>query len=92
MRIARQNRQQPNSQRHPAWALPDFPTAPNSVSNKAQALPYFPQGGLRIYIAKTFGGDYYAGFKKGVRPANMKPNDPNWDLFSNKVGGIIYPD
>jgi hypothetical protein len=91
MRIARQNRQQPNSQRHPAWtAARGFPTAPDGIRNKEEALPYFPEGGLRIYIAKTAEGDYYAGFKTGPRPVNMKPNDPNWDLYSqDEVGGVI---
>lgn len=92
MRIARQNRQQPTSIRHPAWT-PDFgfPTAPSDVRNTAEALPYFPQGGLRIYIAKTVEGDFYAGFTKGARPADMKPNDPAWDLYpqGRAVGGVI---
>lgn len=94
MRIARQNRQQPNSQRHPAWiAARGFPTAPDGIRNKEEALPYFPDGGLRIYIAKTVEGDYYAGFKKGSRPARMQPNDPAWALYSpNKVGGVIDAD
>ena len=92
MRIARQNRQQPNSQRHPAWvAARGFPTAPDGVREKEEAVPYFPQGGLRIYIAKTIEGDYYAGFTMGPRPANMKHNDPMWDLYpdGNVVGGVI---
>jgi len=94
MRIARQNRQQPSSQRHPAWtAARGFPTAPDYVGNKEKALPYFPEGGLRIYIAKTVEGDYYAGFTKGWRPASMKPNDPAWDLYSQGgVGGVIDAD
>ncbi len=92
MRIARQNRQQPNSQRHPAWiAARGFPTAPDDVRNKQEALPYFPEGGLRIYIAKTVEGDYYAGFTKGPRPGGMKPNNPMWDLYpqGRVVGGVI---
>jgi hypothetical protein len=95
MRIARQNRQQPGSQRHPAWiAARGFPVAPDDVRNKEEALPYFPAGGLRVYIAKTFDGDYYAGFTKGPRPTGMKPNDPMWNLFSQGkvVGGVIYAD
>ena len=94
MRIARQNRQQPNSQRHPAWiAACGFPTAPDDIRNRAEALPHFPSGGLRIYIAKTVEGDYYAGFTKGPRPANMKTNNPAWDLYSqDKVGGVINAD
>lgn len=95
MRIARQNRQQPSSLRHPAWtAARGFPTAPDDVRNKDEALPYFPDGGLRIYIAKTFEGDYYAGFTKGRRPADMKPNHPMWNLYpqGNVVGGVINAD
>lgn len=92
MRIARQNRQQPNSQRHPAWiAARGFPTAPDDVRSKQDALPYFPKGGLRIYIAKTVDGGFYAGFTKGARPAAMQPNNPMWNLFpqGRVVGGVI---
>lgn len=92
MRIARQNRQQPHSQRHPAWTVVrGFPTAPDDVQNKEDALPHFPEGGLRIYIVKTVEGDYYAGFTKGLRPANVKLGDPAWDLYTQgkTVGGVI---
>lgn len=92
MRIARQNRQQPHSQRHPAWtAARGFPTAPDGVRNKEEALRYFPKGGLRIYIAKTVEGEYYAGFTKGPRPEQMTPNDPMWDLYlqGRVVGDVI---
>lgn len=92
MRIARQNRQQPNSLRHPAWTVDQgFPTAPSDVRNKDEALPYFPEGGLRIYIAKTGDGKYYAGYTQGPRPASMKPKDPMWDLYpqGDVVGGVI---
>lgn len=92
MRIARQNRQQPNSERHPAWTVGQgFPTAPDGVMSKEAALPYFPKGGLRIYIAKSLEGDYYAGFTKGERPAHMTRDDPSWDLYTQgkAVGGVI---
>lgn len=95
MRIARQNRQQPNSLRHPAWtAARGFPTAPDDVSNKKEALEFFPEGGLRIYIGKTVDDEYYAGFTKGPRPADMKPNHPMWDLYPQGkiVGGVINAD
>lgn len=94
MRIARQNRQQPNSQRHPAWAAAlGFPTAPDNVCNKEDAAQYFPAGGLRVFVAKTAEGDYYAGFTKGPRPTDMKPSDPMWDLYTQgKVGGVIDAD
>lgn len=92
MRIARQNRQQTSSIRHPAWTREHgFPSAPDDVRSKEEALPYFPDGGLRIFIAKTFDGDYFAGHTKGARPAGMKPSDPMWDLYpqGRVVGGSI---
>ncbi len=90
MRIARQNRQQPNSQRHPAWTSSrGFPTAPDLVSSKDEATPYFPSGGLRIYIAKTIEGDYYVGFTKGPRPTDMIETNPMWGLYNDGVGGVI---
>jgi hypothetical protein len=94
MRIANQNRQQPNSQRHPAWtSARGFPKTPDGVSSTKDALPHFPAGGLRIYIAKSVEGDYYAGFTKGPRPAKMQSNDPMWDLYPPRidkpVGGVI---
>lgn len=93
MRIARQNRQQPSSQRHPAWTSDNgFPRAPDGIGNREEALPYFPEGGLRIYIAKTIEGDYYAGFTKGRRPADMTETHPMWGLYDNGVGGVISAD
>lgn len=92
MRIVRQNRQMAGSQRHPAWiGARGFPNAPDGVKSKEDARSYFPEGGLRIYIAKTVEGDFYAGFTKGLRPEDMKPNDPGWDLYSQGkiVGGVI---
>jgi len=90
MRIANQNRQQPGSQRHPAWiASRGFPVATDSVANREEALQYFPVGGLRIFIAETFDEKYYAGFTKGHRPASMRDNHPMFELYSNKVGGVI---
>ena len=91
MRIVRQNRQMTGSQRHPAWiAARGFPTAPDDVRNKEDALPFFPDGGLRIYIARSVEGSYYAGFKKGRRPASMDRNDPAWELYTQgEVGGVI---
>lgn len=90
MRIARQNRQQPNSQRHPAWVSTNgFPVAPDTVTSTDEARHSFPNGGLRIYIAKTIEGHFYAGFTKGTRPAHMQPDDPMWDLYGNGVGGVI---
>lgn len=92
MRIANQNRQQRSSQRHPAWTRArGFPSAPDNVHSTQEALPYFPQGGLRIYIAKTFDGKYFAGYTKGPRPASMTENDPAWELYPQGkiVGGVI---
>lgn len=94
MRIARQNRRSPHSQRHPAWtARRGFPLAPDDIGSKEDALPYFPDGGLRIYIAKTSEGDFHAGFTMGPRPANIGRNHPMWDLYPastrKPVGGVI---
>lgn len=94
MRIARQNRQQPGSIRHPAWTPANgFPSAPDDVRSRGEALPYFPPGGLRIFIAKTFDGNYFAGHTQGPRPAGMTPNDPMWGLYlqGRVVGGVIRP-
>ncbi|CUJ84286.1 hypothetical protein PH7735_00360 [Shimia thalassica] len=93
LRIANQNRQAPNSLRHPAWtAARNFPSAPDTVGSKEDALPFFPKGGLRIYIAKSNAGEYFAGFTSGYRPANMSRNSPMWDLYpdgNRPVGGVI---
>lgn len=92
MRIARQNRQMPASQRHPAWtARYGFPSAPDDVRDRAEAEPYFPEGGLRIYIAKTIEGEFFAGHTKGPRPEGMKANHPMWNLYpeGRVVGGVI---
>ena len=90
MRIANQNRQQPSSQRHPAWiSQRGFPKAPDNISDKNEALPFFPKGGLRIYIAQTMDNEYFAGFTKGPRPDSMNANDPMWELYSSGVGGVI---
>ncbi|GGL77732.1 hypothetical protein [Glutamicibacter protophormiae] len=93
MRIVRQNRQMAGGQRHPAWKVDrGFPTAPDDVQSKEEAEPYFPDGGLRIYIAKTFDGEFYAGFTTGRRPAAMDKNNPAWDLYTQGriVGDVIY--
>jgi len=92
MRITRQNRQMTGAERHPAWtAERGFPTAPSDVRRREEAAPHFPVGGLRIYIARTIEGDYYAGFTTGLRPTGMASNDPAWDLYTQgrTVGGVI---
>lgn len=94
MRIARQNRKQRNSIRHPAWTEEHgFPKAPDGLPNEREAYrSYFPDGGLRIYIIKSVEGEYFAGFTKGHRPEGLDKSDPNWDLYpeSSRVpGGII---
>ena len=92
MLIARQNRQMAGSQRHPGW-IPSrgFPSAPDGVRNSGESDPHFPDGGLRIYIAKTIEGEYYAGCTTGRRPANMDRADPNWDLYTQSpaVGDVF---
>ncbi|MGX5023390.1 hypothetical protein ACWKXN_12330 [Enterobacter sp. UPMP2060] len=90
MRIARQNRQQPGSQRHPAWtSVNGFPRAPDGVSSTEDARQFFPAGGLRIYLAKTIEGEYFAGYTVGNRPSDLLPTDPMWQLYGNGVGGVI---
>lgn len=90
MRIANQNRQQPNSPRHPAWtAEQGFPLAPDDVGSTDEALHYFPDGGLRIFVAKDYDGLFYAGFNKGPRPLGMTRNDVSWEMYEKKVGGVI---
>lgn len=92
MRIANQNRQQKVSNRHPAWTEErGFPRAPDGIVSRHEAEPFFPEGGLRIYIAKTYDGEFYAGFTAGERPKSMKKNDPMWDLYTPNpvVGGLI---
>lgn len=97
MRIVRQNRQQPHSERHPAWTKKNgFPQAPDTVSSSLEAMEFFPHGGLRIYIALSKNGKYYAGFTKGVRPPRMTKHDVGYDLYpdsdskSSPPGGVIY--
>lgn len=93
MFIARQNRQMRGAERHPAWdRARGFPSAPDEIQTREEAESYFPDGGLRVYIAKTSDGDYYAGFTTGRRPADMDEDDPAWDLFSqgSVVGDVIY--
>lgn len=91
LRISNQNRRQESTMRHPAWTKAyGFPEAPDWISNREEAADYFPEGGLRIYIARSTSGDYYAGFTMGERPGNMDVNDPNWELYNSKgVGGVI---
>jgi len=91
LRISKQNRQQPASMRHPAWTKPyGFPEAPDTLKNREEASAFFPEGGLRIYIVRTRSGEYYAGFTVGERPADMAPDDPNWELYNNSdVGGVF---
>lgn len=92
MRIARQNRQMAGAERHPAWeSSRGFPSAPNDVKTSEESMPYFPDGGLRIYIAKSVDGEFFAGFTTGPRPSGMDRLDPAWDLYSQGrvVGGVI---
>lgn len=92
MRIARQNRNQPNSIRHPAWTKErGFPYAPDTIKSKEEAAEYFPKGGLRIYIIKTTEGSYYAGFTKGELALEDIQENAMKELYSSsKVGGVIY--
>lgn len=90
LRIARQNRQQRSSQRHPAWTPKyKFPSAPDDVSSTAEARKNFPEGGLRIFLAKTSEDYFYAGYTAGRRPTRIRLGDPNYDLYSSQRGGVI---
>lgn len=93
MRIARQNRKQKNSLRHPAWSSAyGFPEAPEGLPNVKDAyMDYFPKGGLRIYIIKASDGTYYAGYTSGPRPEGLEENNPNLFLYptTNEPGGLI---
>lgn len=94
MRIARQNRKQPGTLRHPAWTRKyGFPEAPDHLATSRLDFDrYFPEGGLRIFIIKSRDGEYFAGFTKGPRPVNMSIDDPNAQLYpeSSRIpGGLI---
>ena len=91
LRISNQNRRQESTMRHPAWTKTyGFPEAADWVNNREEAAEFYPEGGLRIYIARSTDGEYFAGFTKGPRPDGMTPEDPSWELYDNKaVGGVI---
>lgn len=91
LRISNQNRRQENTMRHPAWTKSyGFPEAPDWINSREEAEEFFPEGGLRIYIAHSTSGEYYAGFTTGPRPKEMEIGDPNWELYDNQtVGGVI---
>ena len=95
MRIARQNRRQKNTLRHPAWTAKNgFPQAPDGLRNdSADYARYFPEGGLRIFLVKSVEGNYYAGFTKGPRPEGLDPADPNSQLYpeTDVPGGVFSP-
>lgn len=91
LRISNQNRRQESAMRHPAWTKKyGFPEAPDWVNSRDEAAEFFPEGGLRVYIARSIDGEFYAGFTKGFRPENMDEGDPNWELYNSKgVGGVF---
>ncbi len=72
-RIARQNRRRTASERHPAW-MPErgFPAAPKTVQSKDDpAVPDLSV--LKIFVAKTDDGQYFAGFTNQARRPNTLP-------------------
>lgn len=91
LRIANQNRQAESNSRHPAWsAQNEFPRAPDDVQSTQHAMQYLPEGGVRIFIAKTGEGEYLAGFTKGGRPENIPLSSPIRALYVNSgVGGVL---
>lgn len=94
MRIARQNRKQKNSLRHPAWTHSrGFPKAPDGLPNSSEVYAhYYPEGGLRIFILKSTSGEFFAGFTKGPRPQGIEADDPNIVLYpdNSRIPGGVY--
>ena len=83
-KISNQARQSSGSNRHPAWTKENgFPTAPDNVKTKDDALvPDLSH--LKIYMVKTYEGNYYAGFVNADSlPANWPQSASLETLFSN---------
>ena len=97
-RIANQNRQRPNSARHPAWSAEQgFPAAPDDVSSRADSrMPNLDY--LKVCIGRTEIREYYAFYTNtGNIPAGW-PKDigldnlfrPNQELEADgilEIGG-----
>ena len=81
-----QNRQSGSDVRHPAWR-PErgFPKAPDSIATTSEAKQYLADG-LRVYVVRTEGDDYYAGFLVGGYPADWPDNGDLRALFTGPGG------
>ncbi len=74
-KISNQARQYGGSARHPAWTVDNgFPKAPDDVQDKDD--PRMPDvSSTKIYVVKTFDGNYYAGFvNANTMPATWPKN------------------
>ena len=92
-RVSNQNRQAAGANRHPAWtARNGFPSAPDDVAKPQDAAVFLGQG-ARIFIVKSVGGDYYAGFTRGPVMPDAWPRRAGLEgLFGNgSIGGLIVP-
>ena len=94
-RIANQNRQASNGQRHPAWSIErGFPEAPDDITGPED--PRMPKiDHLKVFIAKTDIGQLVAGFTDtGITPAAW-PQDIGLEVLTLRndeaaSDGIIY--
>lgn len=84
-----QNRQSGPDVRHPAWR-PErgFPVAPDDVASKEAAATYMPDG-LRVYVVRTGGDEFFAGFLAGDYPAAWPPVAELRTLFTGP-GGVRF--
>ena len=94
-RIANQNRQAGGGHRHPAWSADrGFPQAPDDVSSRADSrMPDLSF--LKIFIARTDRGEFYAGYtNSATMPSNWPPDADLEVLFKLnaqvKADGIIH--
>ncbi len=90
-RIRNQNRQSPETERHPAWtAAYGFPQAPDDVATREEAATYLG-GATRIYLVKSITGEYFAGHTRGTSMPSSWPEGAGLEaLFDpNTPGGLI---
>ncbi len=86
-----QNRQSGPDVRHPAWRRErGFPTAADNVSSKDEAAAYIAEG-LRIYVVRTTGNAYYAGFLLGGYPDDWPADEELVQLLTGDGGVSEFP-
>ena len=86
-----QNRQSGPDVRHPGWRRErGFPTAADNVSSKDEAAAYIAEG-LRIYVVRTTGNTYYAGFLLGGYPDDWPADEELVRLFTGDGGVSEFP-